>query len=430
MRYNFFSTKSIIIILLALGIVTHFLWFGTPNSAVFDEVHFGKFLSAYFTHEYYFDIHPPLGKLILAGWGWLWGFHPGFSFANIGEVYPDRLYMALRFLPMLAGALLPLVIYMLARQLNMSKPAAFLAGALVALDNAILVQSRLILLDPFLLLFGFSALVCYLRWSSGGKKWLLPLAGLLGGMAMSIKWTGATFLALIVILELNRAWHSNIRANIGRVAALILLPLVFYFSVFAIHFSLLTKPGPGDAFMSSQFRSESTIVKTVELNVEMYRSNQRLSATHPYGSLWFSWPFMERPIFYWVQGNARIYLLGNPIVWWLSTAAVLVILINFLISGIRSMPRESRIMAGAWFMNLLPFIGITRVMFLYHYFIALIWAILMLAFLVDRSKHVKKTALAISVVALAIFVFFAPLSYGLPLSNAAYNARTWFTSWR
>jgi dolichyl-phosphate-mannose-protein mannosyltransferase len=182
--------------------------------------------------------------------------------------------------------------------------------------------------------------------------------------------------------------------------------------------------------MSSQFRSESTIVKTVELNVEMYRSNQRLSATHPYGSLWFSWPFMERPIFYWVQGNARIYLLGNPIVWWLSTAAVLVILINFLISGIRSMPRESRIMAGAWFMNLLPFIGITRVMFLYHYFIALIWAILMLAFLVDRSKHVKKTALAISVVALAIFVFFAPLSYGLPLSNAAYNARTWFTSWR
>ncbi|MFN7088533.1 MAG: phospholipid carrier-dependent glycosyltransferase [Candidatus Paceibacteria bacterium] len=51
---------------LSLGLITRFLFIWNPPEVVFDEVHFGKFLYAYFTGEYYFDIHPPLGKLILA----------------------------------------------------------------------------------------------------------------------------------------------------------------------------------------------------------------------------------------------------------------------------------------------------------------------------------------------------------------------------
>jgi dolichyl-phosphate-mannose-protein mannosyltransferase len=152
------------IALVALGILVHAFYFGKPATTVFDEVHFGKFISAYFTHEYYFDIHPPLGKLILAGWGKLWHFQPGFSFANIGDMYPDKAYLALRFLPSLAGALLPLVIYLLALQLRLTPVTAFGAGILVALDNALLVQSRLILLDSFLLLFGFGAILAYATW--------------------------------------------------------------------------------------------------------------------------------------------------------------------------------------------------------------------------------------------------------------------------
>ena len=196
MLYNK-KEKIAIAVLLALSLATHFAWFGYPDMTVFDEVHFGKFLSAYFTHAYYFDIHPPLGKLILAGWGWLWGFQPGFSFSNIGDVFPDNTYMALRFLPSLAGSLLPLVIYFIARKLKMGWPAALAAGLFVALDNALVVQSRLILLDSFLLLFGFGAVLCWLnsRDKPNRYPWLLA-AGVLGAMAMSIKWTGAAFPSL------------------------------------------------------------------------------------------------------------------------------------------------------------------------------------------------------------------------------------------
>ena len=251
---------------------------------------------------------------------------------------------------------------------------------------------------------------------------------------MSIKWTGITFLALIVLMELAHLYkdrHGTARRRLGPlIATLGVLPLLVYASAFAIHFTLLTKPGPGDAFMSAQFQHTPLPQKILELNVEMYRSNHRLTATHPYSSRWYTWPFMGRPIFYWVESNARVYLLGNPAVWWLSTAALIVALTNIVASGLRRIDPILAVLVGAWLMNMLPFIGITRVMFLYHYFTALIWAVLLLAYLVDQSNKQRQVFFAISGIALALFIFFAPLSYGLPLSEPAYHARTWFGSWR
>lgn len=44
---------------------------GAPDSVVFDEYHFGRFLNNYLTGNYLFDIHPPLGKLTMAAWGYV-----------------------------------------------------------------------------------------------------------------------------------------------------------------------------------------------------------------------------------------------------------------------------------------------------------------------------------------------------------------------
>src|SRR3989344_4292180 len=101
------TRKVLLITLLVASIAVHFAFFGQPDQVVFDEVHFGKFASAYYTHQYYFDIHPPLGKLLIAGFGKLFDFRPEYTFANIGQPFPDNSYLALRFLPVLAGTLLP-----------------------------------------------------------------------------------------------------------------------------------------------------------------------------------------------------------------------------------------------------------------------------------------------------------------------------------
>ena len=157
-------------IITLLSATTHFAFFSYPNQTVFDEVHFGKFISGYYTHEYYFDIHPPLGKLMVAGFAKIFDFKPdlpdgkaGFSFAQIGEKFPDEKYLALRFLPSLAGALLPVVIFLLALQLKFTPIGAFVAGFLVAIENALIVQTHFILMDGFLLIFGFLTLLFYFK---------------------------------------------------------------------------------------------------------------------------------------------------------------------------------------------------------------------------------------------------------------------------
>lgn len=442
-----------------LGLTTRFWFFGSPNEVVFDEVHFGKFVSGYYTGKYFFDIHPPLGKLMIAGFAKFFDFKPEFSFAQIGDNFPDNKYLALRFLPALAGALLPLIIFLLLLELKLSKLAAFAGSLLVILENAILTQSRFILMDSFLLLFGFLCLLFFFKNHSRPKLKYLILMGLFGGLAVSIKWTGAAFLALPTIVETIAILKTRkLTSVLNLTAFFVIIPFAVYFSVFAIHFALLAKSGQGDAFMSPSFqktlsgnqytdspdfKKSNIIQKFAELNVEMYQSNQRLTATHPYGSQWFSWPFMARPIYYWVKEDARIYFLGNPLIWWTSTIAILLGLSLIVKSMVQSVFKKLAIgysrlalsdsplafLFGAYFLNILPFIGVKRVMFLYHYLAALIFAIIILIYFVDQSKQKKKIFFALIALAAVSFVYFAPLTYGLNISPQFYRQHLWLKTW-
>ena len=86
------------ILLAILSLTIHLAFLSHPSQVVFDEVHFGKFVAAYSTGQYYFDIHPPLGKLMIAGFVKLTGINPVFNFEKIGESLPADTLLALRFL--------------------------------------------------------------------------------------------------------------------------------------------------------------------------------------------------------------------------------------------------------------------------------------------------------------------------------------------
>lgn len=450
------SAKWQIIILISAGLLIHFMFFGHPNQTVFDEVHFGKFISGYYTREYFFDIHPPLGKLLIAGFAKLFNFQPGFAFSEIGNKFPDNQYLILRFLPNLAGSLLPLVIFLLLIEMGVKRTASFFGGLFVALDNALLTQSHYILLDSFLLLFGFLALLFYFKFKKSllhqrtgwtGNISNLMFFGAFSGLAISVKWTGLSFLALPLFLELIKVVQTkNLRSSLKTILIPMTIALSLYFVIFSAHLIILNKSGPGDAFMSIGFQKtlagniytkngtqpSNFFQRFIELNTEMYKANQRLNATHPYSSQWYSWPFMTRPIYYWVSQDERIYLLGNPVIWWLSTVAIIL----FILQSIKTKLDEGKLNAvglflfGGYVVNMLPFIGVKRVMFLYHYFTAYIFAIMLLAWLISRNGNSKNIFRAISIAGVIAFLFFAPLSYGLSLSSGAYESRVWFESWR
>lgn len=448
------SKKHYLLILLALGLLTRFMFFGHPNQTVFDEVHFGKFVSGYYTKEYFFDIHPPLGKLAIAGFAKLFYFKPEFAFGEIGDPYPDKQYLVLRFLPSLAGALLPLVIFLLLLELGMRPPYAFIGGLLLVFENAILTQSIYILMDSFLLLFGFLSVYFYLRYKRNKEKKYLYLFSVLAGCALSIKWTGLGFLALPLAFEFVELLALKQLKNILKLALPAIIAFLIYFLFFAIHLGILTKSGPGDAFMSQGFQktlignrvsSPETVEgsnifnKFVELNAEMYKANQRLTAEHPYSSQWYTWPLMTRPIYYWVNNSpsadpgqtARIYLIGNPAIWWVSTAAVLYSVIYLLLSIKKfEWDKTYLFLLSGYIINILPFVGVKRVMFLYHYFTALIFAILIFIYLLNKQKVSWKILGPFLGIVVVLFIFFAPLNYGLELSPKAYEARAWLDSWK
>ncbi len=447
-----------LLVLTFLAAITRLAAITHPRAIVFDEVYFRDAALRYLRGSYYFDLHPPLGKLLLAGWAKLFGVS-----ATAQSTDP---VVILRLLPALAGTALVSVFYLLLRELTASRRVATFGAALLLLDNAILVESRFILIDSMLLLFGIGALTCYLaaRRRTGRAHWiLLTSSAVLAGMAASTKLTGLTALGLIGLVWFAQTVRQRVswRLALPQAAILVLVPALLYVSVFAIHFQLLLNSGPGDEFMSQQFQSTlvgnvhydpaarmSFIDKFIELNKAMHSYELSLdSSHHPYSSSWVTWPVLKRPVYYWAGPKEYIYLQGNPIIWWGLLVGAVVVALGWLRRPdlFQRHHGPMALLGVAWAANFLPFATIVRPMFLYHYFFALIFSIaavsiglgLLAGWMTDgetlwRFPSRRSAALygGILAVALAAFIFFAPISYGLPLSDGGLSARIWLNSWR
>lgn len=124
---------------------------GIPGVVLFDEVHFVSMAQWYAGRTYFFDIHPPLGKLVLATIVWLTGFPTDVPYRDIGKAYQHDGYFYMRLWQGCCGGLLPIIAFLTIRQLRgTSRSACFLAGAMVILENSFTTISRAVLLDAFL----------------------------------------------------------------------------------------------------------------------------------------------------------------------------------------------------------------------------------------------------------------------------------------
>jgi dolichyl-phosphate-mannose-protein mannosyltransferase len=238
---------------------------------------FLQFASYYLERTYFFDVHPPFGKLLFALMGWFVGYDGRFHFENIGDSYITNKvpYVAFRALPALLGALTIPVVFDIMWESGYTLPACILSACLVLFDNAHIGQTRLILLDATLVFAMACSLLCYikfykLRHEPFGRKWWkwLLLTGFALSCVISTKYVGvfsfvtigsAVAIDLWSLLDVNRRQGALSLPEFGkhfmaRAVGLIIVPFFFYLFWFQVHFAILYKSGPGDDFMSPEFQ--------------------------------------------------------------------------------------------------------------------------------------------------------------------------------
>lgn len=250
-----------------------------PTSVVFDEVHFGGFASKYIKGKFFMDVHPPLAKMLIALVGWLAGFDGDFDFKEIGKDYiePKVPYVAMRLLPAILGVLTIPTMFLTLKAYGCRTMTAVLGAGLLIFENALVTQSRLILLDsPLIFCTAFTALAftCFTNQHEQGPSrafdptwwfWLV-MTGLGLGATVSIKWVGLFTIAWVGSLTVLQLWVLLGDTNtvtprlwfkhfFARMFCLIIIPVAFYVGMFAIHFVCLVNPGDGDGFMSSEFQA-------------------------------------------------------------------------------------------------------------------------------------------------------------------------------
>lgn len=261
-------------LLTALAFVTRFYIINYPSEVVFDEVHFGKFASYYLERTYFFDLHPPFAKMLIAAVGYLVGYNGAFKFDNIGDSYITHKvpFVAYRSLSATIGALTVPVVFKTLQNSGYSLPACVIGASLILFDNAHIAETRLILLDATLIFSVAMSLYCYVNFSRrrnapfscGWWTWLLA-TGVSLSFVISTKYVGTfTFMTVgaAVVVDLWNLLDYRVGLSIkqffqhffARAFSLIIVPLVLFLFWFWVHFAILTRSGPGDSFMSPEFQ--------------------------------------------------------------------------------------------------------------------------------------------------------------------------------
>lgn len=123
----------------------------SPKKTPLPQAHFGKFASHYLKREFYFDVHPPLGKMLVAFVGLLSGFDGNYEFKS-GETYPDSVpYQAMRvWLSMFGAAMVPLAWYT-ATELHFSMRSRHLVTLMVLFGKFVslsLLEKGICIIEP------------------------------------------------------------------------------------------------------------------------------------------------------------------------------------------------------------------------------------------------------------------------------------------
>jgi dolichyl-phosphate-mannose--protein O-mannosyl transferase len=340
----------------ALGI----LRFGVEHNYLSDANHRDALLAGgnphVFTSGGEYVVHPPFGKVLIAGGEWLFGLSP----------------FGWRFAAAIVGSLSILLVARIARRMTRSTLLGCFAGLLLALDGLEFVMSRTALLDIFVMFWALAAFGCLVvdrdhyraRLADAaadgtadgppqtGIRWWRVGAGVCLGLACGSKWNGLWFVPAFAGLAF--AWDVGARRAAGLskitgpglprylgelIVSFTVLPLLAYLATWTGWF--VTSSGYDRNWAQLHginIPVISPLISLFEYNKAMLAFNTGLQKHHPYQSEPWTWLTISRPVsFYWscptsghgvcAKGDAaEVLAIGTPVLWWAGILALLICL--------------------------------------------------------------------------------------------------------
>jgi dolichyl-phosphate-mannose-protein mannosyltransferase len=438
---------ALILVILFAGAL-RFVRLDVPKELIFDENHYAPRACLYVhpdedactaESEPAPEVHPPLGNWLISAGIRLFGFD---SFGW-------------RFLAALAGTISAALMFLMARHLFKSLFAGIVAAGLLAIDPLHFVQSRVAMLDIFVPMFGFAALLFLLydrdrmhadaeagrfkdepvgRGNLIDRPWRFAV-GAAAGAAIASKWSGALILVLVVALTF--AWEIASRrlegtGNVFRrtlreelpsiVLWLFLLPVVIYALTYIgrVEGTVLAAPWSEGAWLRALWDQQAYML---DFHIDF-------DSTHSYGSPAWSWLLLKRPVAYAYDATGgqirEVMALGNPFTWWASILALIYVAVRW-VRAIEFTRPEGFIIAGFIF-TYLPWFLVTRrdVSFVFYLLPTLPFMFLAIALVLRRIFETweGKAATAIFAVgAIASFAFYYPVIAYAPLDQKAWDKR-------
>lgn len=392
------KAKYILYIILSFAFITRVFSLGNPTTMYFDEVYHA------------FTAKVMIGVDAAKAWEW-WNTPPeGFAYewthpplAKLGMVAGMAIFGQNSFGWRIPGALLGvgsvLLVYLLAKEIFKDETIGLISAGIFSLDGLALVMSRIGMNDSYILFFSLLSIYLFLK-----QKDLLSAGAY--GLALSSKWSALWAAPVLFVLWLKREKKFK--------------PSILWFLVvpFAIYFlSYLPMFTTGHGF---------TIWWGMQKQMWWYHTGLR--ATHPYTSLWWSWPFLVRPIYLYTSSEiggmvSRIYAMGNPFVFWFGIASVAVSAVYAYIEKNKSLG----LVVFSYLIFFVPWAASPRIMFLYHYLPSTPFMCMAVGYVL---RHSPKLIYLVVPVCLLAFLYFYPHWAGLQVPLWLDRSYYWVTSWR
>ena len=406
----------------------------------FDEIYFVKSAEQYLNLQVPYEwTHPPLGKLIIASGISVFGFNP-FGWRIMGVI---------------AATLMIPLMYILGKKLLGTWIGGFAATFLLVFDFMHFTMARMGTADTYVVFFSLASQLFFLIYlknvlKNGWKVSVQPLflAFLFFALGFSVKWVVlygfAAQIAILLAMRLKEVakvkggWLDKLNTFSDPPYATVL-----GFTLIAVLVYFLT-------YIPDMLAGRS-LIEVINLQGSMYGYHSTLTATHPFSSPWWSWPLMVSPnahVPLWLFGStlpgdfkSTIVLLGNPLVWWVGFVCVISISAFAVFKIVKAGDKKLGsiglglpvlFIPAFFFFQWVPYILISRVTFIYHFYVNVPFLCLATAYFISKywsSKWMKIAAVVYFAATVVMFGLFYTVISGTPASESWINSLKWFDSW-